>query len=144
MLMKRKGKRATIFLMKNRKGTVLMENVIFIILNVAYLAILILFLAKQGSGAIILEQSYAKNIALLIDSAKPVMEMRMNIADAMKLAEKNGISREDIVTINENIVKVKLTQKGGYEYSFFNTVDVTVYPDVAPQQYYIIKINGYK
>lgn len=130
--------------MKEKRGTILVENVIFIILNLVFITILILFLLKQGSGAIVLEQSYAKNIALLIDSSKPVMEMKLNMEDAMDLAEKNGVSREEIVKINGNIVKVKLSAKGGYEYSFFNVVDVTAYPDVAPEKNYIIKINGYK
>lgn len=128
----------------NKKGTLLVENVIFIILNLLFLAIVILFLVKQGSGAILLEQSYAKNIALLIDSAKPVMELRLNMDKGIELAEKNGVSIDEIVQINGNIVKVKLSEEGGYEYSFFNNVDVTVYPDIVPNPYYIIKINGYK
>jgi hypothetical protein len=103
-----------------------------------------LFLFRQGNGAIVLEQSYAKNIALLIDSAKPIMEMKMNMEDAMNLAEKNGVAREEIVEINANVVTVKLTEKGGYKYSFFNDVDVTAYPDVSPEKNYIIKINNYK
>jgi len=128
----------------NRSGTILIENVIFIILNLVFLTILILFLFRQGNGAIVLEQSYAKNIALLIDSAKPIMEMKMNMEDAMNLAEKNGVAREEIVEINANVVTVKLTEKGGYKYSFFNDVDVTAYPDVSPEKNYIIKINNYK
>jgi hypothetical protein len=103
-----------------------------------------LFLFRQGNGAIVLEQSYAKNIVLLIDSAKPIMEMKINMEDAMDLAEKNGIGRNEIVKINANVVTVKLTEKGGYKYSFFNDVDVTVYPDVSPEKNYIIKINNYK
>jgi hypothetical protein len=130
--------------MKNKRGTILVENVIFIILNVLFLTILILFLYRQGNGAVVLEQSYAKNIALLIDSAKPVTEMKLNMKDAFNIAEKNGINREDIVKINDNIVTVKLSDKGGYEYSFFNNVDVTTYPDISPNKNYIIKINGYK
>jgi len=121
-----------------------MENVIFIVLNILFITILILFISKQGSGAVVLEQSYAKNIALLIDSAKPVTEMKLNMKDAIDLAEKNGISREEIVRISGNIVLVKLSSSGGYEYSFFNDVDVTVYPDIYPEKNYIIKINGYK
>lgn len=142
---KKRGKRLkpTIFLTKNRRGTILIENIIFIILNLAYLSILVLFLFRQGNGAIALEQSYAKNIALLIDSSKPVMEMKLNMEDAMNLAEKNGIAIEDIVKIAGNIITVKLSSKGGYEYSFFNEVDVTAYPDVSPEKNYIIKINGY-
>jgi hypothetical protein len=129
---------------RNRSGTVLLENVIFIILNLVFISLLILFLSKQGSGAIVLEQSYAKNIALLIDEGKPVMEMKLNMQDAFDLAKKNGINREDIVKIDGNIVTVKLSSKGGYQYSFFNNVDVTSYPDISPEKNYIIKINGYK
>jgi len=128
----------------DKRGTILIENVIFIILNLMFIAILVLFLFRQGNGAVVLEQSYAKNIALLIDSSKPVMEMKLNMENAMNLAEKNGVNREEIVRINGNIVKVKLSSKGGYEYSFFNNLDVTTYPDAFPEKNYIIKINGYK
>jgi hypothetical protein len=127
-----------------KKGsTLLVENVIFILLNLAFIAILVLFVLKQGSGAIVQEQSYAKNIAFLIDEGKPVMEMKLNMQDAFDLAKKNGINREDIVKITGNIVTVKLSSRGGYQYSFFNNVDVTVYPDAYPEKNYIIKINGY-
>ena len=132
--------------MKKRdvRGTILVENVIFIVLNILFLTILILFLYRQGNGAVVLEQSYAKNIALLIDSAKPITEMKLNMDDAFTLAQKNGVNPEDIVKINGNIVTVRLSDKGGYQYSFFNNVDVTTYPDVSPNKNYIIKINGYK
>lgn len=103
-----------------------------------------LFLFRQGSGAIVLEQSYAKNIALLIDSSRPVTEMKLNMKEGFNLAEANGINAEDIVKINGNIVTVKLSGQGGYDYSFFNNVDVTVYPDIYPEKNYVIKINGFK
>jgi len=142
--MKKRRLKPTIFLAKNRRGTILLENVIFIVLNLVYITILVLFLFRQGSEAIILEQSYAKNIALLIDSSKPIMEMKLGMEDAMNLAEKNGVKREEIVKIDGNVVTVKLSEKGGYAYSFFNNVDVSVYPDAFPEKNYIIKINGYK
>jgi len=126
------------------RGTILIENVIFIVLNILFLTILILFLYRQGNGAVVLEQSYAKNIALLIDSAKPITEMKLNMEDAFSLAGKNGVKPEDIVKINGNIVTIRLSDKGGYQYSFFNNVDVTAYPDISPNKNYIIKINGYK
>ncbi len=130
--------------MKNKRGVILVENVIFIILNLLFISILILFLSRQGNGAVVLEQSYAKNIALLVDSSKPVMEMKLNMEDAFELAEKNGVEREEIVKITGNTITVKLSEKGGYDYSFFNDVDVTLYPDAFPEKNYIIKINGYK
>jgi hypothetical protein len=129
---------------RNRSGTILIENVIFIVLNILFLIILILFLYRQGNGAVVLEQSYAKNIALLIDSAKPITEMKLNMDDAFTLAEKNGVKPENIVKINGNIITIRLSDKGGYQYSFFNNVDVTTYPDISPNKNYIIKINGYK
>jgi len=128
----------------NTRGTILIENVIFIVLNILFLMILILFLYRQGSGAVVLEQSYAKKIALLIDSAKPVTEMKLDMEEAFVLAEKNGVKPGDIVKINRNVITVQLSDKGGYQYSFFNDVDATAYPDVSPNKNYIIKINGYK
>jgi len=141
---KKRGEKKKFFYEKDKRGQILLENVIFIILNLVFLTILILFLFRQGNGAVVLEQSYAKNIALLIDSAKPITEMKLNMEDAMNLAGKSGVAREEIVKINDNIVTVKLTEKGGYQYSFFNDVDVTSYPDVFPEKNYIIKINAYK
>jgi len=96
------------------------------------------------NGAVILEQSYSKNIALLIDASTPVMDMKLNMDKAFDLAEKNKIPRDEIVQIENNIVTVRLSQKGGYSYSFFNDVDVSAYADIYPNKNYIIKINGYK
>ena len=132
---------------KSKKAAILMENVIFIILNILFLAILILFLFRQGQGAILLEQSYAKQIALLIDSAKPGMTMILDMGKAKDLAEKNGIEFKDIVINANNIITVKLSDKGGYSYSYFNNVDVGLYPDSSnPENIYsyVIKINNYK
>ena len=130
--------------MMKKRGNILVENLIFIILNILFLTILVLFLYRQGNGAIVLEQSYAKNIALLVDAGRPIMEMKLNMEEAMNLAEKNGLKREEIVKITGNTVTVKLSDKGGYSYSFFNNVDVTAYPDIPTEKNYIIKINGYK
>lgn len=124
-----------------------MENIIFIILNLVFLMILILFLLKQGSGAIVLEQAYAKHIALVIDSAKPGMTIKLDMEKGKKLAEKNKIDFGDIVKIEDNLVIVKLSGEGGYAYSFFNGVDVTAYPDTSDPEHitsYVFKINEYK
>ena len=107
-----------------KRGTILVENVVFIVLNILFIAILILFIARQGSGAIVLEQSYAKQIALLIDSAQPGMIIKLDMEKGKNLAEENGINFEDAVRINGNTVIVKLSDQGGYSYSFFNNVNV--------------------
>jgi len=124
---------------KSKRGTILAENIIFIVLNLIFLTILIIFLFSKMGDAAVLEERYAKQIALIIDSAKPVMEIHLNMEDAIKEASKEKWEG-DIVTIQENIVKVKLREKGGYSYSFFNDVDVTAYPDINGEGY-ILTIN---
>lgn len=126
----------------NNRGVILVENIVFIILNLIFLTILVLFIARQGEGAVILEESYAKEIALLIDSAKPGMVMQLDMEDAREVAEKNGIDFDKIVKREKNIITVKLTKDSGYSYSFFNDVDVSVFP--APKDdLYVIRINDY-
>lgn len=128
---------------KNKKGeSILKESVMFLILNLIYFSILISFLISQGNGVIVLEQAYAKNIAILIDASKPVMEMTLDMSEAFDLAEKNGLNPKEIVKINENTVAVKLSKDSGYSYSFFNNVEVSAYPSIGKN--YTIIVNRYK
>lgn len=129
---------------RNKKANILTENIIFIILNLVFLTILLLFLFSKMQSVAVLEEQYAKQIALIIDSSKPVMDIRLNMEKAFNKKEE-GWSIKNIVTINENtrFVTVKLRERGGYSYSFFNDVDVTVYPDINNSRDYVIKINGY-
>lgn len=129
------------FFSKNSRGTILVENIIFIVLNLIFLTALVVFLISQGSGAIVLEQTYAKQIAMLVDSAQPVMLIKIDMEKAKKLAEKNGIDFKNIVTINGNVVRVKLSEKGGYSYAFFNDVDAVPYPETGDSGMYVITIN---
>jgi len=130
----------------NRKGEFLVENIVFIVLNILYLVILILFLLKQGSGAIILEDAYSKNIALLIDSAKPTMTIHLNLQDLKAVSDKNGIPFSDVLKINGNYAIIKLSEKGGMKYHFFNYINVTVYPDKDPKYegFYIMTFSKIK
>lgn len=127
----------------NKRGEILIENIIFITLNLIFLTILILFIARQGEGVIVLEQSYAKEIALMIDSAQPVMILQMDMKEGIELAKKNGIDKGDIVKRKGNIVTIKLSEKSGYSYSFFNDVDVSIFPNAINENIYVIKINEY-
>ena len=122
--------------MKNKRGDILVENVIFIVLNIIFVSILILFLFRQGSGAGLLEQTYSKQIALMIDSAKPVMEIKLNMEKTKNIAEENKFDFKDVVSITGNVVNIKLSQKGGYEYSFFNDVEVKAFPETDSKNEY--------
>jgi hypothetical protein len=115
--------------MKCKKGELLMSNVMDIILNGLFIIVLIGFLLSQGNGAIVLEQMYAKEIALSIDYAKPVMFITMDMEKGMRLAKRNKVDFEDIVKVEGNVVRVKLSPGGEYFYSFFNDVEVGAYPE---------------
>ena len=108
-----------------KRGTILVENIVFIILNVLFLSVLVIFLLKQGSGAIVLEQAYSKQIAMLVDSAEPVTVIKLDMEKGLKIAEDRGIDFINVVKITNNAVTVRLSEKGGYTYSFFNDVIVT-------------------
>ena len=59
--------------MKNKRGNILLENIIFIILNVLFITILVIFLFTKTGSVAVLEEKYAKEIALIIDSAESDM-----------------------------------------------------------------------
>lgn len=133
----KKNRKGQFFITKNRKANILTENIIFIVLNLVFLSILIIFLFSKTGSAAVLEEKYVKQIALAIDSAEPGMTIHLNMEDAIKAAEKENIKSKDIVSIRENIVTVKLREKGGYSYSFFNNISVNSYPDSTNNQEYV-------
>jgi len=116
-----------------------MENIIFIVLNLIFLSILVVFLVSRMGSNSVLEEKYAKQIAMIIDSAKPGMEIHLNMEDAINKREE-GWNIENIVAINGNVVTIKLGEKGGYSYSFFNDVDAEAYSKRNDKEY-IITIN---
>ena len=122
---------------RNKKGQILIENVIFIILNLIFLSIIILFLNRQATGEVVLEESYAKEIALMADYAKPEMIIKIDMEKGMKIVEDNGLDFADAVKIDNdnNLIYVKIRDKGGYSYSFFNEVNLNAYPDVENGEY---------
>ncbi len=120
-----------------------MENIIFIILNLIFLTILVLFIYSKTGGEAVLEEKYSKQIALLIDSAKPGMEIQLNMEDAMKKAGKNNWE-ENIVSISGNTVTVRLREKGGGSYSFFNDVVLDDPYPINDDKEYRFKISDYK
>tara|TARA_Y100000310_G_scaffold343846_1_gene453459 strand:- start:1802 stop:2185 length:384 start_codon:yes stop_codon:yes gene_type:complete len=111
----------------NKKADVLHENVIFIILNVVFFSVMILFIYLQGSSIHLMEEGTAKQIALIIDTSKPETVLEINLRGFFNKAEKNGISKERAVKIDneKNIVTIKGDEDSFYEYGYFNE-EVTI------------------
>ena len=128
-------------LSKNKKGEILTENIIFLILNLVFLSILAIFLFSRTASAAVLEERYAKQIALALDAAEPGMIIHLEMRDALKMAEKNAINFGTIVTIRENIVTVRLRDGGGYSYSFFNNAQITARFDTESEEKYYFVIE---
>lgn len=131
----------------NKRGiTLLLENIIFIILNLIFIAILITFLVSKSGSASVLEEKYAKEIALVLDASQPGMMITLNMADAISTAQdnfgKNNVT-DNIVTFSNNVVTVKLGTPKGYSYSFFNNITITSHYLDKTNNQYIFFIGNY-
>ncbi|MBU2504046.1 MAG: hypothetical protein KJ879_03285, partial [Nanoarchaeota archaeon] len=74
-------------------------------------------------------------IALIIDSAEPVMAISLEMNDAVNSARDEGITENDAISINGNVVTVRLREGVGYSYSFFNDVSPTIKFDTKTKLY---------
>jgi uncharacterized protein (UPF0333 family) len=132
--------------MKNKKGEMLVENVIFIILNLVFISILVLFLFNQTSNGAFLEETYSKKIALMVDASQPEMIIKLDMEKAKKVSEKNGIDFEDVVRKEGNKISVQLTENSIHSYYFFNDVNLEVFPETDDENeytgLYILTIGG--
>ena len=110
-----------------KRGELLIEDIIFIVLNLVFISILVVFLFTRTGSAAVLEEKYAKEIALMIDSLPPISEFEIDLDDALSKSEKGYKDNLVVVNENENTVTVKLREDGGYPYSFFNDVNVVLF-----------------
>lgn len=109
-------------MLKNKKAQdVITGNIMFIILNVLYFAILIIFLSQYGSGTGNLEKLYVRQIAMALDNAQPGTETSIYLPDMFDKAAKDGYKNSTInVDYIGGIITVKLSGRSGASYYFFN------------------------
>lgn len=116
--------------MKKRAEAELLETIVFIILNLIFFIIMIAFVYNSGTQTFVHEQSYAKQIAILIDNARPDMVVMMNIEEILPIADKNNKNINNVFSVDEktNEIKVNLKNTGGYSYKYFsdNSVKLSV------------------
>ena len=137
--------------MKNKKGEQeVLEEVIFTVANIIFIVIFLLFVSRASSGAFALEQFHAKQIAIVLDNAYPNQVIKVDMTGASKVAEKNNVNLEKIVSIQDNEVIVKLSNSGGYSFPYFSDilVDKPAYeiknPDANNKQIFLILNIGEK
>lgn len=102
-----------------------MENLVYILIVFIFVAMIIFFIARPGTGISAYEKLYAKKIALMIDKAEPGMKIELDAYEMYLLAKESRLNDNWIRIDNEkNKVKVKFTQGSGYDFYFFNDVNV--------------------
>mgnify|MGYP001561109518 CR=1 FL=1 len=109
----------------NKKGDdVFFEQSIFLILNLVFFLILMLFVVRASSGAFVTEQFYAKQVGLMIDASNPGTKISIDITDAAEIAKKNQKPFQNIFAFKDNGVYVSLSNSRIYSFRYFSDVSV--------------------
>ncbi len=121
----------------NKKGLI-QNEIIFIILNLVFFAVMLIFIFSNANGKPVYEQAYAKQIAFLIDEAKPLSTISVDFSEMIEKYEINPENKEDIVSLDENKVIIKFGDKGGKSFMFFTDAKIS---NEFQGNYLIIKVE---
>jgi hypothetical protein len=110
----------------NTKGDMVgLETTIFIVLNIVFFIIVLFFIRGSSNNDLIYEQTYAKQIALLIDNSKQGLEINLDVSKLYEIARNNDFNGNVITIDNQNkIVRVNLVSGKGYSYGYFTNSSV--------------------
>lgn len=114
---------------RNKKADLLFPIIIFVVLNIMFFTIMLLFVQRVSSNALVYEESYAKQIALILNRAESGMQFEIDVSDLIKTAIKNDVNTSflnETIQINaeEGIVFVKARKEGGFEQPFFSKIKI--------------------
>jgi hypothetical protein len=126
----------------NKKG-ILIGTVIFIILNLAFFVIMLLFIYSSNNRDFVYEQTYAKQITLLIDNAKPEMVMLLDISELVEIAKENKKDVKEMIKLDkdENKVFVSLRGERGYSYKYFTKAEVDLKIDDNDENKLVVSLE---
>lgn len=114
----------------NRKATgdVLSGNIIYFILVVLFTIGIFMIILQNKNNTAQWEEMYAKELALLLNQARPGDKYTVDIQKASEIAVKNGIGNPGYIIKFDSQAKtvaVSLKPIGGTTFSYFNNVVVT-------------------
>ena len=111
----------------NKKGDVIWDNTIYLLIGIAFFAMTFYFVVSQGNGAGIWSRYYAKEVSKIINLAEPGDVIELDIHKATEIAQKNKITNFN-GTFNfdnmKNELCLKLSSGRRTCYSYFNDVDI--------------------
>jgi len=116
--------------MKGKSGLI-ESGVIFIILNIIFFILLSVFIFNMSGNELVYEQTYSKQVALIVDSAKPNMSVSIDVTKINEIAKENEKNIEEVFFVDNenNKIIVSLNKKGGYEYRYFSDYNVSLSND---------------
>jgi lipoprotein-anchoring transpeptidase ErfK/SrfK len=110
----------------NKRGTeLLIEIVIFYVLIAIFFAAMFYFVNRSSTQTNVIEQIYAKQIALAINKAKPGTVIILGIEEVFEIAEKNKYKSYPVNIDNSGKrVIVTVVEGKGFSYDYFNSANV--------------------
>ena len=113
-------------MLDKRGDSNLWENFIFLVISLFLFLGAFAFVLGYNDGAVLYEDFYAKEIALLIDKAEAGTEFAIDVSKISKIAVDNGKKVNDIIKIDNvnNKVIVSLRDSGGTSFAYFNDADI--------------------
>jgi hypothetical protein len=100
--------------------------VVFIIINVVVFSLLFAFFYRVSYGAFSWEQTYAKEIALILDKGKSGTEVFIDFERGFELLEKENIPLTDSVRYKDGIVFVRLSNSEPYTVKVFSDKEARI------------------
>ena len=100
---------------------------VFLILMAVMTSASLYYLYSSSSITGIYERAYSKQIALILNSAKPGTEIKLEFDGMREIAAEHKYNGA-IVSIKpkENLIFVQLSPKSGYSYQFFTDLSNSV------------------
>ena len=81
-------------------------------------------IANSSGGDSFLEERYAKQISLLIDSAKSGTELRIDVSELLYKARKNKYEEQIVFHDEESSeLSIKVRKKGGYTMKYLSSLE---------------------
>ncbi len=108
------------FLVSKRGSDSLMNQLVFLIIVIAFAAIMILFVTRYGGRAPIKEEIYAKQIALAIDKARSGTSIIIDVSEVYTDARKNNVEKVIEIDNTQKKVIIHVAAGRGYSYGFFS------------------------
>lgn len=112
----------------SKKGNILLDNAVYIILLVLFLAGMYAFVSQQRSGAGVWEDFYVKEVVKVIEVSDPGDVVELDVHRATEVAQKNKVPDFNRIFMFDNekdelCVKLNNGQRKTC-YSYFNDINI--------------------